>query len=107
MRIFVQICFGIKYLHDNKIFHRDINISNILLKNDFEIKIADFGKSVFLKNIQKEEEQNDLSIIEKNLRKFEFDIKSLGFILYEMCNENKFIKSNKNSNLKKLIKKGI
>jgi serine/threonine protein kinase len=41
-----QILHGLDYLHENKIIHRDIKPANILLNNEMQIKLADFGCSV-------------------------------------------------------------
>ena len=39
----MQICLALKYVHDNKIIHRDLKASNILLKSDGTVLLADFG----------------------------------------------------------------
>ena len=41
--IFRQILDGVSFLHDNNIIHRDIKPSNILVDEDDNIKITDFG----------------------------------------------------------------
>ena len=38
-----QLIKGVKYIHDNRIIHRDLKLSNILLNNNGELKICDFG----------------------------------------------------------------
>lgn len=42
----LQMCEGIKFMHDNDVRHRDIKPQNILIKDDI-IKVADFGLSRF------------------------------------------------------------
>lgn len=41
--ILFQILSGLKYLHSANIIHRDLKPSNILINEDCEIKICDFG----------------------------------------------------------------
>jgi serine/threonine protein kinase len=44
-RFFHQILAGIEYMHKNKICHRDLKPENLLLDENMNIKIVDFGLS--------------------------------------------------------------
>ena len=46
-----QVVNGLMYLHHNKIIHRDIKLGNILLTKHMQIKIADFGLSEQMWNL--------------------------------------------------------
>ncbi|GMI75107.1 CYCLIN-DEPENDENT KINASE G2 [Hibiscus trionum] len=43
--LMLQLLEGVKYLHDNWVLHRDLKTSNLLLNNQGELKICDFGLS--------------------------------------------------------------
>ena len=43
--IIFQILKGVQYLHSNSVLHRDLKSSNILINNQGEVKITDFGLS--------------------------------------------------------------
>lgn len=45
-KIYSQILEGVNYCHSMEVAHRDLTPANILLTNDFVVKIADFGLSV-------------------------------------------------------------
>ncbi|PNX81797.1 putative serine threonine-protein kinase [Trifolium pratense] len=48
LNIAIETAKALVYLHDSGIIHRDIKGSNILLDDNFTVKVADFGLSRFL-----------------------------------------------------------
>jgi serine/threonine protein kinase len=48
-----QLLLGIEYLHKNDIVHRDIKGANILINNEGELKLADFGLARTFKRDEK------------------------------------------------------
>ena len=44
--LFKQICMGVKNIHDAGFCHLDLKIDNILIGNDFKLKVCDFGMAM-------------------------------------------------------------
>ncbi|MFQ6069697.1 MAG: protein kinase [Candidatus Aminicenantales bacterium] len=51
INIIKQISYGVEHAHKNKIIHRDLRPSNIIISEDGTAKITDFGTSVWMSNI--------------------------------------------------------
>ncbi len=45
IKIFAQICFALKHVHERHILHRDLKPSNIFLMRNGIVKLGDFGIS--------------------------------------------------------------
>lgn len=41
--VFSQIVKGVKYMHENNVAHRDLKLTNILIDEEYTVKIIDFG----------------------------------------------------------------
>ncbi len=45
LKLFMKVCQAIKYAHNNQIIHQDIKPANILVTDDLNVKVIDFGIS--------------------------------------------------------------
>ena len=82
---FIEICEGIKYIHNKKIIHRDLKLNNIFLTKDNHIKIGDYGISNILFNkSQSTSFYLSPEIINGQSYDYKSDIWNLGIILYQL-----------------------
>ena len=84
-----QVAYGVDHAHKNKIIHRDLRPSNIMVTEDGTAKITDFGTSAWLNSVPYASTRigsPPYMAPEQFLGKSSYasDIYSLGCILYEM-----------------------
>lgn len=89
---FIQILIALEYIHQKKILHRDIKLSNIFLTKSGKIKIGDFGIS---KQLTTEVNKAQTlvgtpyylspEVCKNEPYTYKSDIWSLGCVLYELC----------------------
>jgi serine/threonine protein kinase len=111
--IFKQIIEGIAHVHAKGVLHRDIKLDNILLDGKGIIKIADFGVSRIITNINdKMSEQCGTPayiapeiLRDKGYYGFGCDMWSAGVVLYAMLYGTVPFKANNMNDLHKLIMK--
>merc|ERR1712118_588436 len=98
--IMCQLMFGIEYIHDNWILHRDIKTSNILYNNKGEVKLCDFGLA---RNYSNNPEKYTRNVITPNYRppelffgvedySTEVDMWSCGCVFAELLNKEPLFK---------------
>ncbi|XP_060682968.1 serine/threonine-protein kinase Nek5-like [Hemiscyllium ocellatum] len=93
---FVQICLGLKHIHDRKILHRDIKTQNIFLCNKgVTVKLGDFGIARMLNNTMELAHTRigtpyylSPEICANQPYNNKTDIWSLGCVLYELATLN-------------------
>ncbi len=85
----LQIADAVSHAHANKIIHRDLRPSNVIISNKNQVKIADFGTSAWLNNVPYASTRigsPPYMAPEQFLGKASYrsDIYSIGCIFYEM-----------------------
>jgi len=86
----IQILEGLKYLHDNKIMHRDLKCANIFLTKNGILKLGDLNVSCITKMGMAKTQTGTPYYCSPEIwndRQYDYksDIWSVGCILYELC----------------------
>ncbi|CAD8075878.1 unnamed protein product [Paramecium sonneborni] len=95
---FQQILSAIQHLHRNNILHRDIKLSNILITDKDQVKLADFTWAKYMINGEVSPqlcgtlEYMPPEVTQNRTQSEKLDIWSLGIVLYELLH-NKFPQS--------------
>ncbi|NWU70031.1 NEK3 kinase, partial [Pterocles burchelli] len=89
---FVQMCLGVKHIHDKRVLHRDIKSKNVFLTQNGKVKLGDFGSARLLAHPASyactyvgTPYYVPPEIWESMPYNNKSDIWSLGCILYELC----------------------
>ncbi|GIQ84835.1 hypothetical protein KIPB_006406 [Kipferlia bialata] len=88
---FVQMCLGLKHVHDRKILHRDLKTQNLFVTSANTIKLGDFGIARILKSTMECAKTAigtpyylSPELCEDKPYNHKSDIWALGCVLYEM-----------------------
>ena len=121
IKIFKQLLDGLKYLHSNKILHRNLVSDNIFFDENYNIKISGFGLAGKYNDIEDEDKDIDQELFTNNTRvgridficpeiekrsnyNYKADIYSLGLILLYLMSKDNPIKILKNPSSNKAIR---
>ena len=109
--IILDLCMGIKEIHNKKIVHRNLKPNNIFIGDDYRIKIGNFKNAKIFQENEEEiiNEKIDINnytapeiMINQNYN-YKIDIWSLGCIIYELCTLNLCFDTEKLSDLAEQI----
>jgi polo-like kinase 2 len=86
-----QLVDGVDYIHKNQIIHRDLKLGNMLLNNEMDLKLADFGLATKVDFVGEKKmtvcgTPNYIApeVLQKKGHSFEADIWAVGCITYAL-----------------------
>lgn len=91
-KYFIQMCFGLEYIHSKKILHRDIKSMNVFLAKEDDVRIGDLGVAKVLSNTAAFAHTYvgtpyylSPELCEDKPYNTKSDVWALGCVLYELC----------------------
>jgi serine/threonine protein kinase len=111
-KIWIQTCRGIEYMHKHGLIHRDIKPENMLLDENKNIKICDFGWSIDNSTDMRQTfcgtyEYMAPEILGGGGYDYRVDIWGLGILLYELIHGFSPFKGENTADIFMKIKKGV
>ncbi|CAD8045510.1 unnamed protein product [Paramecium primaurelia] len=111
-KYFIQTCKALQYLHEMNVFHRDIKPENLLLDNNNDIKLCDFGwcaENIHLKRktFCGTYEYMAPEIVSDLPYDYKIDIWSVGVLLYELLHGYAPFKGKEYKEIAQNIKNGL
>jgi len=92
LTVAIMVCEGLEYAHENKIIHRDVKPSNIMVTKARKVKIMDFGLATIMQSAALEQTMmrgTPLYMAPEMIMgrgvDYRSDIYSMGITLYEMA----------------------
>jgi cyclin-dependent kinase 7 len=62
-----QVLSGLKFMHDNKLMHRDLKPGNLLISSEGIIKYSDFGLARYYDKEELKNKENDSALLTRNV----------------------------------------
>lgn len=86
--IFMQCISGLKYIHDNNIIHKNINLFNIFMTEDKIIKLGDFRFEFLANNynvIKNDPQEYKDQLARNKIYNSKTDIYAMGVVFQKLC----------------------
>ncbi len=108
-----QILEGLSFAHQNQIIHRDVKPENILIDDEYQLKIADFGLAVILNEDQVTQKSTLVGTagymspeqVGGGVLSAQSDIFSAGIVIYELFSgKNPFIGKDLGETINNILK---